>query len=96
MFSALRKTPGELWLLVLGQALCFTISAVVSYVGSKETVRTDVIMESLKRLHLGPIAFHGAFYFNLGQQLYNVIVFTVYILARKNIVQRFFHQLRLM
>jgi drug/metabolite transporter (DMT)-like permease len=83
MFSAFWKIPGKLWILVCGQALCFTISAVVSYLGIKETARTDVIMTSLRRLHLGPIAFHNAFYFNLGQQLFSVIVFTLYILIRK-------------
>jgi drug/metabolite transporter (DMT)-like permease len=83
VFSEFQKTPGQLWLLVLGQALCFTISSVVSYLGTKETVRTDIIMDSIKQLHLGPIAFHGAFYFNLGQQLYSVMIFSVYILSRK-------------
>jgi drug/metabolite transporter (DMT)-like permease len=83
MFSAFWEIPGKLWILVVGQALCFTISAVVSYAGIKETARTDVIMNSLRRLHLGPIGFHNAFYFNLGQQLFSVLVFTLYILIRK-------------
>jgi len=78
--------PGEaldLWILVVGQALCFTLSAVESYAGIKETARTDVIMNSLRRLHLGPIGFHNAFYCNLGQQLFSVIVFTLYIVIGK-------------
>jgi hypothetical protein len=31
-------------------------------------MRTDMIMYSLRRMHVGPISFHSAFYFNLGQQ----------------------------
>src|SRR5882672_7457248 len=58
MFSELRHVPGKLWALVLGEALCFTTSAVVSYLGIKETAHPDAIMNSLNRLHLGPIAFH--------------------------------------
>ena len=90
IFSKFQKIPSQLWLLALGQALCFTISAVVSYLGTKETVRTDTIMDSMKRMHLGPIAFHGAFYFNIGQQLYSVVIFTVYIMARKKYRTEFF------
>ena len=33
MFAEFRHVPGKLWALVLGQALCFTISAVVSLSG---------------------------------------------------------------
>ena len=40
-------------------------------------------MASLRRLHMGPVAFHSAFYFNLGQQFFSVTISTVYILARK-------------
>src|SRR5262245_32125653 len=83
IFSEFRHIPGKLWALVLGQALCFTTSAVVSYLGIKETAHTDAIMNSLKRLHLGPIAFHSAFFFNVGQQLFSVIIFAIYILSRK-------------
>jgi uncharacterized membrane protein len=83
MFSGFRNIPWKLWALAFGQALCFTVSAVLSYLGIKETARTDAIMHGLNRLHLGPIAFHNAFYFNLGQQLFSVVVFTIYILMRK-------------
>jgi uncharacterized membrane protein len=83
MFSEFRHVPGRLWALVLGQALCFTTSAVVNYLGIKETAQTDAIVNSLKRLHLGPIAFHSAFFFNIGQQLFSVIIFAIYILSRK-------------
>jgi drug/metabolite transporter (DMT)-like permease len=83
IFSEFRHVPGKLWALVLAEALCFTTSAVVSYLGIKETVQTDAIMNSLKRLHLGPIAFHSAFFFNVGQQLFSVIIFVFYILSRK-------------
>jgi uncharacterized membrane protein len=83
MFSEFRHIPGKLWTLVLGEALCFTTSAVVSCLGIKETAHTDAIMNSLKRLHLGPIAFHSAFFFNVGQQLFSVIIFAIYILSRK-------------
>jgi hypothetical protein len=54
MFAEFRHIPGKLWALVLGEALCFTTSAVASYLGIKETANTDAIMNSLKRLHLGP------------------------------------------
>jgi uncharacterized membrane protein len=83
MFAEFRHVPGKLWALVLGQAFCFTTSTVVGYLGIKETPYTDDIMNSLKRLHLGPIAFHSAFFFNVGQQLFSVIIFAVYILSRK-------------
>jgi len=61
MFAEFRHITGEFWALVLGQALCCTTSAVVSYLDIKETAHTDAIMNSLKRLHLGPIAFQSAF-----------------------------------
>jgi hypothetical protein len=83
MFAEFRHVPGKLWGLVLGAAFCFTTSAVVSYIGIKETPHTDDIMNSLKRLHLGPIAFHSAFFFNVGQQLFSVIIFAIYIVSRK-------------
>ena len=83
VFAEFLRIPRHLWLLVALQALCFTVSAVVSYLGTKETVRTDTLMDGVKRLHLGPIAFHGAFYFNLGQQIYSITIFLVYILVRK-------------
>jgi drug/metabolite transporter (DMT)-like permease len=93
VFAEFRNIPSNLWVLVVLQALCFTVSAVVSYLGTKETVRTDALMDGLRRLHLGPIAFHGAFYFNLGQQLYSVIIFLVYILIRKKYRSEFFSPL---
>jgi uncharacterized membrane protein len=40
-------------------------------------------MDSLRRFHLGPVAFHGSFYFNLGQQIFSVILSIMYILSRK-------------
>jgi hypothetical protein len=43
MFSAFRHIPGKLWALVVGQALCCATSAVVSYLGMKETAHTDAI-----------------------------------------------------
>jgi uncharacterized membrane protein len=82
MLAEFRHVPGKLWVLVLGQVLCFATSAVMSYLGIKETARTDAIMNSLKRLHVGPIAFHSAFYFNVGQQLFSVIIFSIYILSK--------------
>jgi uncharacterized membrane protein len=83
MFSEFSHIPGKLWALVLGQALCCTTSAVVRYLGIQETAQTDAIMNSLKRLHLGPVAFHSAFFFNVGQQLFSMITFAIYILSRK-------------
>jgi drug/metabolite transporter (DMT)-like permease len=93
IIDELRKIPSKLWLLVGLQALCFTVSAVVSYLGTKETTRTDLIMHGLRRLHLGPIAFHGAFYFNLGQQLFSVVIFLMYVLVRKHYRTEFFSPL---
>ena len=83
MFAEFRHVPGKLWALVLGEAFCFTTSAVVSYLGIKETPHTVDIMNGLKRLHLGPIAFHSVFFFNVGQQLFSVIIFAIYIVSRK-------------
>ena len=56
------ENPGEAWGLVLGEALCFTVSAVMSYLGIKETGRTGLIMDSLKRLHLGSNALSQGFF----------------------------------
>jgi uncharacterized membrane protein len=83
VLAAFRKIPTRLWLLVGVQAVCLMVSAMASYIGTKETVRTDVIMDSLRSLHWGPIAFHNAFYFNLGQQIFSVAIFLSYMLARK-------------
>jgi hypothetical protein len=55
---------------------------VESYLGIKETPHTADIMNGLKRLHLGSIAFHSAFFFNVGQQLFSVIIFAIYIVSR--------------
>jgi drug/metabolite transporter (DMT)-like permease len=93
MFAEFRRIPSSLWLLVVLQALCFTVSAVVSYLGTKETVRTHTLMDALNRLHLGPIAFHGSFYFNLGQQVYSIAIFLVYILVRKKYRREIFSPL---
>jgi len=67
MAAGFGSMPGQLWLLVLGQAVCFTVAAVTAYISTEETARTDLIMDGLKRSHLGLVAFHGVFYFNLGQ-----------------------------
>ena len=83
MAAGFGSMPGRLWLLVLGQVMCFTVAAVANYIDTKETARTDLIMDGLKRSHLGPVAFHGAFYFNLGQQVFSIILFALYILTRK-------------
>jgi uncharacterized membrane protein len=53
------------------------------YLGTKETVRTEMIMAIVRRMHMGPVSFHSAFYFNLGQQFFSVTISTVYILARR-------------
>jgi uncharacterized membrane protein len=82
MCAEFRYAPGKLWAFVLGEALGFTTSAVVSYLGIKETLHTDDIMNSLKRLHLSPVAFHSVLFFNVGQQLFSVIIFAIYILSR--------------
>jgi drug/metabolite transporter (DMT)-like permease len=83
MLSRFRKVPKKLWILTTAQALIFTISSMITYLGTKETARTEMVMYSLRRLHMGPVAFHNAFYFNLGQQFFSVIISTVYILLRK-------------
>ena len=81
--SRLKKIPKTLWVLTIVQALIFTVSSVITYIGTKETVRTDLVMDYLRRLHIGPVAFHSAFYFNLGQQFFSVIISAIYILSRK-------------
>src|SRR5215471_16327712 len=78
-----RKIPKQLWLLTITQACFFIISATITYLGTKEDIRTETIMYSLRRLHIGPIVFHSSFYFNLGQQCYSLIIVAVYILIRK-------------
>jgi len=83
IFARWKKVPKKLWLLTLLQAGFFILSATLTYLGTKETGRTEMIMASLRRMHMGPVAFHSAFYFNLGQQFFSVTISTVYILARK-------------
>jgi hypothetical protein len=81
----MEKNSKKLWLLTLVQAGFFILSATMTYLGTKETVRTEMIMAILRRMHMGPVSFHSAFYFNLGQQFFSVTIATVYILARKKI-----------
>ena len=83
MFSGLKNIPRTLWVLVALQAVCspFPLWSVTREPSS--TAETEMIMNSVKRLHLGPIAFHGAFYFNIGQQLYSVLIFLAYLLSQK-------------
>jgi drug/metabolite transporter (DMT)-like permease len=83
IFVRWKKIPKKLWLLTLVQAGFFILSATMTYLGTKETVRTEMIMAILRRMHMGPVSFHSAFYFNLGQQFFSVTIATVYILARK-------------
>ena len=75
MIAEFRHAPGNLWALALSQVLCFTTLAVVSYRDIKETARINATMNSLKRLHVGPIVFHRAFCSNIGQQPFRVIIF---------------------
>jgi drug/metabolite transporter (DMT)-like permease len=77
-----KKIPQKLWLLTMLQACFFILSSMITYLGTKETVRTEMIMYSLRRMHMGPISFHSAFYFNLGQQFFSVIISTAYVLIR--------------
>ena len=93
MFSGLKNIPRSLWVLVALQALCFTVSAMVSYAGTKQTAETEMIMTGVRRLHLGPVAFHAAFYFNIGQQLYSILVFLAYLLVRSRYRSKIFSPL---
>lgn len=72
----------RLWTLVLLQGLLFAVVSIVTYTGTKQTTATGSVLTTLNRLHIGPMAYHGAFFFNLGSQLVSVVVFLVYILAR--------------
>ncbi len=94
ILSRLKKIQKQLLFLVLVQSILFTISSIVSYLGTKETTRTDMIMNGFKHLHIGPIAFHGAFYFNLGQQMFGVVIFMTYILARRQYRQKILSPIR--
>lgn len=79
----LKKIPKKLVILALIQALLFVISAMVNYLGTKKTVHTEAIIHSMRHLHMGPVTFHNAFYFNIGQQFFSVIIATIYVLLRK-------------
>jgi len=79
----MEKNSKKLWLLTLVQAGFFILSATMTYLGTKETVRTEMIMAMVRRMHMGPVSFHSAFYFNLGQQFFSITISTIYILARK-------------
>jgi drug/metabolite transporter (DMT)-like permease len=81
--SRLRNMPKRLWFLTMGQAVCFTVSAMVSYLGTKKTVHTEMIIQSLRHLHIGPMSFHNAFHFSLGQQLFSVSIFLIYIFTKR-------------
>jgi drug/metabolite transporter (DMT)-like permease len=82
MLARWRKIPKKLWLLTMIQAFFFIIAAMITYLGTKETARTEMIMQSLRRLHIGPVSFYSAFYFNLGSQFFGLVICTIYILVR--------------
>jgi len=82
MLARWRKVPKKLWLLTMIQAFFFIIAAMITYLGTKETARTEMIMQSLRRLHIGPVSFYSAFYFNLGSQFFGLVICTIYILVR--------------
>ena len=65
----MEKDSKKLWLLTLVQAGFFILSATITYLGTKENVRTEMIMASLRHMHMGPISFHSAFYFILHRTL---------------------------
>src|SRR5262249_13370946 len=77
------KIPKRLWLLTVVQACFFILSSLITYLGTKKTMRTEMIMYSLRHMHIGPVSFHSAFYFNLGQQFFSVTISTAYVLSRK-------------
>jgi drug/metabolite transporter (DMT)-like permease len=78
-----KKISKRLWFLTVVQACFFILSAMLTYLGTKKTLRTEMIMQSLRHIHIGPISFHSAFYFNLGQQFFSVTISTAYVLSRK-------------
>jgi drug/metabolite transporter (DMT)-like permease len=83
LLARLQRVPHRLWLLVLIQAVFFTVVSVLGYLGTKRTAETQAALRWLRRLHIGPLAFHQAFYFNLGQQCFSVVLFLVYLLCRR-------------
>lgn len=80
--GGVARSRARLWTLVLLQGLLFAVTSLITYTGTKQTTATATVLTTLNRLHIGPMAYHGAFYFNLGQQLVSVVVFLTYILAR--------------
>jgi drug/metabolite transporter (DMT)-like permease len=74
----------RLWTLVLLQGLLFAVVSIVTYTGTKQTTATASVLTTLNRLHIGPMAYHGAFFFNLGSQLVSILAFLAYILARRH------------
>ena len=83
LFVRLSKVPGLLWGLIFIQVLTHTLSAVVSYLGTKDTANTEYILHGLQHLHISPLSFYSAFEFNLGNQFFSTIVVISYLLIRK-------------
>lgn len=79
----LKNIPKKLVILALVQVLLFVVSSMVNYVGTKKTIHTEAIINNMRHLHMGPVAFHDAFYFNIGQQFFSVIIATIYVLLRR-------------
>lgn len=79
----LKNIPKKLVILALIQSLLFVVSSMINYLGTKKTIHTEAIINNLRHLHIGPVAFHSAFYFNIGQQFFSVLIATIYVLVRK-------------
>ena len=89
-FEQLSKVSGPLWVLIFIQVLCHTVSAVVSYLGTKDTAATEYVLHGLRHLHIAPFSFYTAFEFNLGNQPFSLMILAIYLLSkekyRKNIL----------
>ena len=83
LFAQFRQVSGRLWLLAGAQALCSTTSLLIAYLGTRETAHTTIILHDLRSLHLGPVMFHSAFDFHIGQKFFSILIFAGYLLYRQ-------------
>ncbi len=80
--ARLRVISGRLWALVVLLAALTTLTALVSYVGTKTTAQTEALAGAVEgALHV-QVFFLDPFHFALGSGFFSVLAFLAFLLAR--------------
>ena len=83
LFARLRAVPWPLWSLVMLLAALTTVTALVSYLGTKTTAQTMAVDDALESaLHVN-VFFLDPFHFALGAQFFSVLLFLGFLLAQE-------------